>query len=123
MSDQEKKKPKRARPVRKALSFTTDEWVRVERRMEIGGARSFEAFARDAVLDGEVRVKRVAFDPSGLRLELSRIGNNINQIARQVNVDDVVTYEEMRAARLLVQRVQSEITAAIKQIEDERPGS
>lgn len=121
MSEQEPKKPNRARPIRKALSFTEAEWERVNARMTVAGARTFETFARQAVLDGEVRVKRVAFDPSGLRLELSRIGNNINQIARQVNVDDVVTYEEMRAARLLVQKVQAAITAAIKRIEDEQP--
>jgi hypothetical protein len=71
------------------------------------------------VLDGEVRVQRVAFDASELRVELSRIGNNINQIARQVNVNEVVTYEEMRAARLLLQKVQAVITAALKSIEDE----
>lgn len=105
--------PLRSRPVRKALSFSAGEWERVERRMIAAGARKFEPFARAAVLDGEVKVKRVAFDPSQLRAELSRIGNNVNQIARHVNTEDVVTYEEMRAARMLLVQVQALITAAI----------
>lgn len=110
MSDMQ---PVRSRPVRKALSFSVSEWERVERRMLAAGARKFEPFARAAVLDGEVRVQRVAFDPSQLRVELSRIGNNVNQIARHVNTEDAVTLEEMRAARLLLVQVQALITAAI----------
>lgn len=115
----DRKPPKRARPIRKALSFSDAEWARVQRRMDAASSNSFEAFARRAVLDSEIRVKRVAFDPSGLRVELSRIGNNINQIARQVNVEEVVTYEEMRAARLLLKRAQSAINEAIKRVEDD----
>lgn len=104
---------KRSRPVRKMLSFSEGEWQRVERRMAAAGTTKFEPFARGAVLDGEVKVQRIAFDPSKLRAELSRIGNNINQIARHVNTDDVVTYEEMRAARMLITQVQALITEAI----------
>lgn len=111
--------PNRSRPVRKALSFTEAEWLRVERRMTAAGARKFEPFARTAVLDGEVKVQRVAFDPSKLRAELSRIGNNVNQIARHVNTEDVVTYEEMRAARMLLVQVQALISAAINESKDD----
>ena len=57
-------------------------------------------------------MRRVAFDPAPLRAELSRIGNNINQIARQVNTDDVVTVEQMRATRELLGQVQRAIDAA-----------
>jgi hypothetical protein len=114
-----KKPPNRARPVHKAITFSKDEWARVERRQALSGAKDFGTFARQTLLDGEVRVRRVAFDPAPLRIELSRIGNNINQIARQVNTDEVVTYEEMRAARLLIQQVQAAITEAISRIEDE----
>jgi len=112
--------PLRSRPVRKALSFSAAEWERVERRMLVAGARKFEPFGRAAVLEGEVRVKRVAFDPSQLRVELSRIGNNVNQIARHVNTEDVVTYEEMRAARELLGQVQALITAAISESSGDR---
>lgn len=103
----------RVRHVRKKISFTDAEWVLVERRMAATSSNVFETFARSAILDGEISVRRVAFDPSLLRAELSRIGNNINQIARQVNVEDVVTYEEMAATRALLKQVQSAINQEI----------
>ena len=103
----------RSRPVRKKVSFSEGEWERVLRRMEIAGVSRFESFGRAAILDGEVRVQRVAFDPSVLRVELSRIGNNVNQIARHVNTEDAVTFEEMRAARMLLVQVQKLISDAV----------
>ncbi len=66
---------KRSRGVFKGLWFSDEEWRRVERRMRIAGASDFAKFARPALLDGEIRVERVAFDPSVVRAELSRIGN------------------------------------------------
>lgn len=106
---------KRSRHVRKKISFNAAEWERVERRMEITGSKSFESFARDAVLESEISVTRNAFDPSTVRAELSRIGNNINQIARQVNVEEVVTFEEMRAARLLLKEIQAVINQTVNE--------
>lgn len=105
----------RARSVRKMVAFTDSEWVRVERRMALSGARSFGQFARDALLDGEIRVVKVAFDPASLRVELSRIGNNMNQIARQANVDEVATVEQVKAARELLREIQGLIVQASKE--------
>lgn len=106
---------KRSRNVRKLISFNSEEWKRVERRMELTVAKSWEGFARDAILESEVKVTRAAFDPSTVRAELSRIGNNVNQIARQVNVEEVVTFEEMRAARLLLKEIQQVINQAVNE--------
>lgn len=106
--------PVRRRVVRKMVSFTPEEWERVERRMEAARARTFDAFARGMLLEGTLKVVKVAFDASVLRVELSRIGNNLNQIARKVNVDDGATVEEMRAARLLLRQVQEVITRAAR---------
>lgn len=108
-------KSKRSRHVRKLVSFTAGEWEVVERRMEMAGAKSWERFARDAILESQIRVTRAAFDPSQVRAELSRIGNNINQIARQVNVEEVVTFEEMRAARMLLKEIQEVISRAVSE--------
>lgn len=96
----------RTRRVRKLLSFNEAEWATVKRRMELAEATSFDAFARRVLLDGEVKVKTTAFDVSQLRVELSRIGNNVNQIARQVNTEDGITYEQMVATRTLLSQIQ-----------------
>jgi hypothetical protein len=49
---------------------------------------------------------------------LSRIGNNVNQIARHVNAEDTVTYQEMRAVRMLLTEVQGMISDAIDAAKD-----
>lgn len=103
---------KRSRAVFKGLWLSDAEWKRVQRRMEMAGARSFAEYARAALVEGRIVVRRVAFDPATLRVELSRIGNNVNQIARHVNTEDVVTFEQMRATRELLEQVQRAIDAA-----------
>ncbi|UAJ81717.1 MobC family plasmid mobilization relaxosome protein (plasmid) [Leifsonia sp. ZF2019] len=105
-------KPNRSRPVRKALSFSEVEWIAVDRRMGLTNTRSFEEFARRAVLDNEIVVQRIAFDPELLKVELSRIGNNVNQIARHVNAEDQVTFQEMRAVKKLLDQIQGLIESA-----------
>lgn len=107
----------RSRPVRKRVSFTEQEWEIIERRMVLSDARTFEHFARAVMLNAEVVVRRVAFDPAPLRVELSRIGNNLNQIARHVNEEDRVTLDEMRAARALIREVQQVINRAADESE------
>lgn len=106
--------PHRSRPIRKSVTFSPGEWEVAERRQQIADVRDFTRFARQAILEGEVRVTRVAFDPSDLRSQLSKIGNNINQIARHVNTESGVTYDEMRAARLLLAQVQQVLNDAAK---------
>ena len=112
MTDQ----PKRTRPVRKILSFSVGEWETVQRRMQIASARSFEDFARRAILDQEIVVQRIAFDPQVVGAELARIGNNINQIARNVNTEAVTTLDEMRATRALVREIQAVIERAANEV-------
>lgn len=58
----------------------------------------------------------MAFDPSVLRVELARIGDNVNQIARHVNTELGVTFEDMRATRVLSTQVQVSISRALSQV-------
>lgn len=106
----------RSRPVIKSVAFSTGEWKQVERRMRLANSRSFGEFARRAMLDSEIVVRRVAFDPKPLGAELARIGNNINQIARNVNTESVTTLEEMKATRALVREIQALIERAARAV-------
>ena len=114
MSEDQKK---RARPVRKLVSFSDVEWATVERRMTLANVSRFDEFARRTILDSEVKVRKVTFDPRPLGAELARIGNNINQIARLVNIESVTTYEQMQATRVLVLQIQQAIEEARKAAE------
>lgn len=102
----------RARPVIKSVAFSAGEWERVERRMRLTDSRSFGDFARRAILDQEVVVRQIAFDPKPLGAELARIGNNINQIARLVNTESVTTMDDMKATRAMVREIQTLIERA-----------
>lgn len=107
--------PKRARPVRKTLSFTPQEWERIERRMTASEATSFTSFAREAVLEGRVVVRPVTIEADALRVELSRIGNNVNQIARQVNTEREAGRDDVASLRQLLREIQALLTAATRE--------
>lgn len=104
----------RNRSIRKGVSFTPEEWATVQRRMQLSSSRSFDSFARRALLDANVKVVQIPFDPAPLRADLARIGNNINQIARQVNIEEVTTLEQMTETRKLLRQVQRVIEEATK---------
>ena len=79
--------------------------------------RSFDSFARRACLESEVKVVRQSFDPQELRAELARIGNNVNQIARQANVEQTSTEEQVRAVKALLREIQTVILDEFRRIE------
>lgn len=107
----------KARSVIKTVSFSAEQWPAIERRFQLSGETNFSRFVRSAILDKEIRVRKVMFDPAPLGAELGRIGNNINQIARLVNTESVTTLEEMKATRALVREIQALIEQAAKQAE------
>ena len=104
----------RRRTVRKLVSFTPLEWERVSGRMEMSAATRFDAWAREVLLGAPVRVVNMPFVPQQVRVELARLGNNVNQIARQVNIDEAATLEELRLVKQVMQEVQKVIDQAAR---------
>ena len=83
---------KRRRTVQKLVTFTPDEWERVNSLHKKVNKyttryRSFTVFARKMLTDGEIRVTEIRplTDPEPLAREIGRIGRNVNQIAHNVN--------------------------------------
>lgn len=70
--------------------------------------RSFTAFARKLLTDGEIRVIEIKplTDPEPLAREISRIGVNVNQIAHWANANEHITPAQVE-----------EITASFDRIE------
>lgn len=101
-------RPVRKRPIMQAVWLTEDEWRHVQDRMALTRSKSFGAFARAALLDGAVTVHE-ALDVSALRPELSRIGNNVNQIARQANTDMAVSRADLQEVRSLLAQLQDKL--------------
>lgn len=68
------------------------------------GAKSFSDYARKMILNGRVLVNSRPMDAQRVRAMLAPIGNNINQIARAVNVEQVLYIEDLEAVRKLMER-------------------
>lgn len=69
-----------AKEVRKTIRFTDDEFAVIQQELELANI-SFSVFARSALLKKKIKLPI----ERELLTELSRIGNNLNQIARSCN--------------------------------------
>lgn len=84
----------RSRAIQKIIRVNEDEQRRIEEQMARAGMERFEPFARFMLTNGQVKV--IHFEEViALRKELNRIGVNINQIAKVVNTDEMITAETM----------------------------
>ena len=95
---------RRARPIMKMVYFSEVEWLDVQDTMSAIGSENFSDFARMMILNGRVLVNSRPMDAQRVRAMLAPIGNNINQIARQVNVEQVLYLEDLQAVRSLMER-------------------
>ena len=89
----------RTRKVQKKVYFSAVEWEMISRRMRGYHQTNFSQFARETLTTGLVTArpdKRLV--AREIERQLGPIGNNINQLARQANTDDVATYAQVRAA-------------------------
>ena len=82
--------------------------------MEKAGVKTFQNYARKMLLLGSV----VTIDFSeliGVKQEINRIGVNINQIAKYVNVSEEVTQEELQALKNSLSEINDLITSKMKE--------
>ena len=94
---------RRARPVMKMVYFSETEWRDIQDIMSAIGVENFSGFARKMILNGRVLVNSRPMDAQHVRAMLAPIGNNINQIARHVNVEQVLYLEDLQAVRGLME--------------------
>ena len=94
---------RRARPVMKMVYFSETEWRDIQDIMSAIGVENFSGLARKMILNGRVLVNSRPMDAQRVRAMLAPIGNNINQIARHVNVEQVLYLEDLQAVRGLME--------------------
>lgn len=92
------------RPVQKAIRFSEDEWQAVMALMTSVGYTNFSEWARETILGGKVVVNSRPMDVRRVRAALYPIGNNINQIARRVNIDDILYLEDLEEIKALMKK-------------------
>lgn len=92
------------RSVQKAVRFSEGEWQQVMELMAAIGSDNFSDFARKMILHGKVVVNSRPMDARRVRAALYPIGNNINQIAKRVNIDDVLYLEDLEEINALMKQ-------------------
>lgn len=104
---------KRRRTIQKLVTFTPDEWERVDELHKKVNRyttryRSFTVFARKMLTDGEIRVIEIRplTDPEPLAREIGRIGVNVNQIAHWANANEHITAEQVAELRASFARIE-----------------
>ncbi|WP_428859649.1 MobC family plasmid mobilization relaxosome protein [Bifidobacterium dentium] len=104
---------KRQRTVQKLVTFTPDEWERVDalhKRVSryTTRYRSFTAFARKLLTDGEIRVTEIRplTDPEPIAREIDRIGVNVNQIAHWANANEHISPAQVAEIRASFDRIE-----------------
>lgn len=88
----------RTRPIMKPVYFTKEEWQIVQEKMHEGQVTNFSSFARELLLQGEVK----HYDFSALKEQsaiIGRIAGNINQIAKRCNENHSVHTNDVEQLR------------------------
>lgn len=100
--------------IRKLVAFSPDEWAQVcakaqEMNMRVG------TYIRVIASKGEI--KKVDMRAvNELRLELSRIGNNINQIVHLANETQTVTYKDVEILKKKLSEIKSTLNHWLKSL-------
>ena len=97
----------RKRKNQKIVFFSDAEVRKIEKRMRENGESGFSAFARRLLTEASKNKKvKVEYEaPREVLRELGAIGNNINQIARNSNLHDAATRNEIYEAVELIRRL------------------
>lgn len=87
---------KRKRSVEFKLRTTKDEANKIRQRFSHANKKTFQAYALEMLQNGKI----VTYDYSELqklRIEVNRIGQNVNQLVRYVNTFDEIDNELFKA--------------------------
>lgn len=87
---------KRKRSVEFKLRATEDEANKIRQRFSRANKKTFQAYALEMLQNGKI----VTYDYSELqklRIEVNRIGQNVNQLVRYVNTFDEIDNELFKA--------------------------
>lgn len=92
----EKKKPNRKRTIRKPFFLSDEEEEIVRKKMAEEGCTNFSEFMRKRLIDVNLFVVDDSEKLKEFTIELNKIGNKINDIARNVNTYCTITSDELK---------------------------
>lgn len=89
-------KTKRTRPLVFKFSTTYDEADTLRQLITRSGKATFQAYALEMLLEGKIETYDYS-ELQKLRIEVNRIGQNVNQLVRYVNTFDEIDNELFKA--------------------------
>ena len=104
---------RRTRINRFELRTTDGEANKLRRRITLSGKKTFQAYALKMLLEGKIETYDYS-ELRQLRLEVNRIGQNINQLVRYVNTFEEFDQELFTALQEEVKELQQMIVQEFK---------
>ena len=90
--------------IRKTLRFSEDEYQKIENELLKNGV-TFSDFARSAIL----RKKLITKYDKEMIYHISKIGNNLNQVARAINSHELTNSTELMLKLLEIERALNDL--------------
>ncbi|HFH6901777.1 TPA: plasmid mobilization relaxosome protein MobC [Streptococcus agalactiae] len=104
---------RRTRINRFELRTTDGEANKLRRRITLSGKKTFQAYALKMLLEGKIETYDYS-ELRQLRIEVNRIGQNINQLVRYVNTFEEFNQELFTALQEEVKELQQMIVQEFK---------
>lgn len=104
---------KRTRPIVFKLSTNYSEADKLRRRITLANKKTFQAYALKMLLEGKIETYDYS-ELRQLRIEVNRIGQNINQLVRYVNTFEEFDQELFTALQEEVKELQQMIVQEFK---------
>lgn len=95
---------KRKREILKRVFFSQEELNIISKKMEIIGTDNFSAYVRKMTIDGMI-INQDFSNIKQLIFEINRIGNNINQIAKNVNINNSANINELKSVNKKMEEI------------------
>ncbi|WP_315460526.1 plasmid mobilization protein [uncultured Streptococcus sp.] len=87
---------RRKRPIEFKLRTTDEEAFQLRQRITMANKKTFQAYALEMLLHGKIETYDYS-ELQHLRVEVNRIGQNVNQLVRYVNTFDEIDSELFKA--------------------------
>ncbi|HEL1345281.1 TPA: plasmid mobilization relaxosome protein MobC [Streptococcus equi subsp. zooepidemicus] len=104
---------RRTRENRFELRTKDEEADKLRRRITLSGKKTFQAYALKMLLEGKIETYDYS-ELRQLRIEVNRIGQNINQLVRYVNTFEEIDQELFMALQEEVKELQQMIVQEFK---------
>ncbi|MDE3734075.1 plasmid mobilization protein [Streptococcus suis] len=103
---------KRKRKIQKLIRVDESELALIKKRMASIGLKNFNTYARYMMTAGSITTIDYS-ELNQLRLEINRIGVNINQITKYINTSEEITAEDLRELLDSLAEIKSLVTSHI----------